>query len=179
MVANAEHDWDFDHKFSYIHTRMLTVGMHDWPRFFKQIWDNLEPGGWLETSEVQFPGRRADEDDQKLSPFIQWGKHVLEGTRIAGIDAAASEKFTDQLQAQGFVKVDRVDLQWPIKPWAKGEKNKYMGKLLYRNTTDAVPAMAACVFTKCLGWSKEQVDEFCKTAMNDVDDPKSHFYYTM
>lgn len=179
MVANAEHDWSFDHKFSYIHTRMLTLGMHDWPRFFNQAWHNLEPGGWLETSEVQFPSRRADKEDQTISPFIQWGQNVLEGTRIVGIDAAASEKFSEQLEAQGFINVDRLDVQWPVKPWAKGEKNKYLGKLLYRNTVDAVPAIASGVFTKCLDWSNEKVDEFCKTVMEDVDDQNSHFYYPM
>jgi len=179
MVANAEHDWKFDHKFSYIHTRMLTLGMHDWTRFFKQAWDNLEPGGWLETSEVQFPGRRADAEDQRDSPFIQWGEHVSAGAQVAGIDAAASEKFTDQLQTQGFTNVDRVNVQWPVKPWARGEKSKYLGKLLYRNTLDAVPAIATGVFTKCLGWDKGQVDAFCKTVIKDVDDKNSHFYYPM
>ncbi|KAK3674507.1 hypothetical protein LTR78_005593 [Recurvomyces mirabilis] len=153
--------------------------MHDWPGFFKQVWDNLEPDGWLETSEVQFPCRRADQEDQKPSPFVQWGENVLQGTRKAGIDAAANEKFSDQLRAQGFIQIDRVDVQWPIKPWAKGDKNKYLGKLLYRNTLDAVPAIATGVFTRCLGWSKDQVDTFCKEVIEDVDDKESHFYYPM
>ena len=117
-MDNAEQDWAFDKKFDYIHARMLTLGMHDWPRFFAQAWEHLEPGGWLETSETQFPARRADGDEPKSSPFIQWAEYAYDAAAQAGIDARASEHFSEQLKAQGFVNVDRVNVQWPIKPWA-------------------------------------------------------------
>lgn len=179
IVDNAEHDWCFEHKFDYIHSRMLTLGMHDWERFFMQCWEHLEPGGWLETHEVQFPPKRADGEGSKESAFIRWGEHVYEAAAKAGIDARASDKFTEQLQAAGFVNVDRADVQWPVKPWPKGKKNKFMGRLLYQNTLDAVPAIGTALFTRQLGWSKQQVDEDVAGVVRDVDDKNNHFYYPM
>lgn len=158
---------------------MLTLGMHDWPRFFEQAWEHLEPGGWLETTETQFPPRRADGDNPRDSAMITWGEHVYEAAATAGIDARASEKFTDQLRAQGFVNVERADVQWPIKPWPRGQKFKYMGRLLHKNTLDAVPAIGMGLFTRRLGWTKEQVDEFCADVIKDVEAKGSHYYYPM
>ncbi|KAK4548745.1 hypothetical protein LTR36_008518 [Oleoguttula mirabilis] len=179
IVDNAEHTWAFDRKFDYIHTRMLTLGMHDWPRFFQQCWNHLEPGGWLETGEVQFPPKRADGEEAKESPFIRWGEHAYEASANAGIDMRASEKFSNQLEALGFVNVEREEVQWPNGPWAKGRKNKLMGRLVYQNTLDAIPAVAIALFTRRLGWTKEQVDAYTAECIKDVDDKSNHFYYPM
>jgi hypothetical protein len=178
-VANAEHDWEFPVDFDYIHSRMLTLGMHDWPRFFKQVWDNLEPGGWFETSETQFPMRRADGDEPKPSSLLQWSQHVYDAAKKAGIDAQASEKFSEQLAAQGFINIDRVDKPWPIRPWPKGEKYKYLGKLVEENMQAAVPGIAMALFTRHLGWAKVDVDSFCTEVLSDIGDPSNHFYANM
>lgn len=183
VVDDVEREWAWERKFDYVHCRMLCLGMHDWPRFFAQCWENLNPGGWLETCEVQFPPRRADQDlgngSGGESKFLQWGEYVYESAAKAGIDARASEKFSQQLEAQGFVNVSRVDIQWPLRPWPKGKKNKVMGKLLYENTQQAIPAIAMALFTRQLGWTKEDVDKFCEECQKDVDDVGNHFYYPM
>jgi len=158
---------------------MLTLGMHDWPRFFEQCWEHLEPGGWIETHETQFPPRRAEGEKAKESAFVKWGEHVYEAAATAGIDARASEKFTEQLEAIGFINVEKTDVQWPIRPWPRGNKNKFMGKLLYQNTLDAIPAISTGLFTRRLGWTKEQADADTIECVKDVDDKSNHFYYPM
>lgn len=177
IVDNAEHDWAFDRKFDYIHSRMLTLGLHDWPRFFRQCWEHLEPGGWLETNETQFPGKRAEGDEAKETPFLRWGEHVYEAAGKAGINARASVDFNEQLAAQGFVNIEKADIQWPIGPWPKGKKNKFMGRLLHENTLQAIPAIATALFTRQLGWTKQQVDEDVAECVKDVK--SGHFYYPM
>ena len=157
----------------------MTLGMHDWPRFFQHCWDHLEPGGWLETHETQFPPGRAVGEQARESAFIKWGEHVYESAATAGIDARASEKFTQQLNAIGFVNVEKVDVQWPVRPWAKGSKNKLMGRLLYQNTLEAIPAISTALFTRRLGWSKEEVDADVVECIKDVDDKSNHFFYRM
>lgn len=81
LVDNAELDWVFDTKFDFIHSRMLTMGIHDWEKYFQQCWDNLEPGGWIETGETQFPQRRADQEAEPpdgKGPFLTWSEGVYE-----------------------------------------------------------------------------------------------------
>jgi len=179
IVDNAEHDWAFDRKFDYIHSRMLTLGMHDWPRFFEQAWNHLEPGGWLETKETQFPPRRADGEPARESELVKWGDYVYEAAANAGIDARASQKFTDQLKAQGFVNVERTDVQWPLTPWAKGKKNKLLGRLNSQNTLDAIPGIGMGLFTRRLGWTKDDVDRNTAAVLAEVKDKSNHFYFPM
>ena len=158
---------------------MLTLGMHDWPRFFKQCWDHLEPGGWLETGETQFPPGRVEGGQGSESPFLRWGSYVYEASGKAGIDARASEKFSGMLEAQGFVNIEKIDVQWPIRPWPKGNKYKVMGRLLYENTQKAVPAIAMALFTRQLGWTKDEVDADVERCLEDVDQRDNHFFYRM
>lgn len=162
LQANAEEDWDFSTKFDFIHSRMLTMGMHDWPRFFKQCWHNLSPGGWLQTSETQFPQKRADALAHLTtpSPLLDWGQHCYTAAAQVGINARASEDFDSLLAAQGFVNVRKWEVQWPMSPWAKGRKNKLLGRLVGENMRKGIPGLSAGLLTKVLGWSVEEVGEF-------------------
>ncbi|KAF2773745.1 hypothetical protein EJ03DRAFT_105797 [Teratosphaeria nubilosa] len=179
-MDNVEHDWAFDRKFDYIHARMLTLGMHDWPRFLRQAWDHLNPGGWIETKETQFPPRRADGEETRPSAMSKWGEYVYEAAKNAGIDARASESFIEMLTRQGFVNIEKRDLQWPGTNWAKGRKNKILGKLNEENTGRAIPGIGMGLFTRRLGWTKEQVEDISNEVLDELKDKRNqHFYYPM
>lgn len=160
---------------------MLTLGVHDWPRFFQQAWDNLEPGGWLETQEVQFPPHRVDSDKRapRDSALIRWGERVYEAAAKAGINARASLGFTELLQHQGFVNIEQRDVQWAVGAWPRGRKNKVIGRLTYENTQAALPAIALALWTRHLGMSKEEVEKEVESCKKDVDDKATHYYYPM
>ena len=179
MVHNAEADWDFTSRFDYIHARMLTMGMHDWPRFFRQCWDNLSPGGWLETGDGRFPLEHVEDLTTDRSPFLKWSTLASEAAAEAGIDTRASEKFSDMLTAQGFVNVESIDVLWPVGPWAKGEKNKAIGTLSYQNSRKVIPAVAMALFTNVLGWTKEQVHELDRQCLEEIDRGDHHHYCRM
>ncbi len=55
QVANAEEDWTFIQPFDFIHSRMLYLGMHDWPSYSRRCYSNLKPEDWVEVQESAFP----------------------------------------------------------------------------------------------------------------------------
>lgn len=179
LQANAEHDWSFDTKFDFIHSRMLTMGMHDWPRYFKQCWENLEPGGWIQTGETQFPQKRAEEEDQTpmASPLLQWGQYCYDAAAKAGINARASEDFDEMLEAQGFVDIQSFEMQWPMGSWPEGKKAKAVGRLTLENMSKAIPALSTGLFAKNLGWSAEAIEEFSEKVVKDMEN--GHYYVPM
>ena len=180
LIANAEDDWTFENKFDYIHARVLTMGIHDWPRFFQQAWEFLEPGGWLEVNETWFPQYRAAEEDQQdrsSSAFLKWSDLCYEAASKAGINAHASEGFQDMLIQQGFSEIDRVDLQWPLGSWPRGAKNKLIGAATLKNMEQAIPAIGSLLLRSQLGWTEEAVSKLTAEAIEDLK--AGHFYVKM
>jgi SAM-dependent methyltransferase len=177
LVDNAEEEWVFDHKFDFIHSRMLMMGIHDWPRYFEQAWNNLKPGGWIEVQEPQFPiGYYDDGNVTKDSPLLVWSTHIAEAAAKDNIDTMVTTKFKSMLEKRGFVNVREQCIRWPTAPWPKGKREKTLGLMTYDNTKIFLQATVA-LFTKRLGWTKEDVDKFTVEVEKDMDDKKKHYYW--
>ena len=75
VKANFEAEWTFpgaEEPFDFIFARMLIAGVHDWPRLFRQSWERLRPGGFLEVFEGLFEMRAEDASVVDTSPAIRW-----------------------------------------------------------------------------------------------------------
>ena len=55
--VNLERPWPFAEQFDFIHVRMMTIALHDWPTFLTQSRKYLKPGGWLEIDDTKMPYR--------------------------------------------------------------------------------------------------------------------------
>ena len=114
MIHNAESAWEFDTKFDFIHSRMIVLGIHDWPMYFKRAWDNLVPGGWLEVQEIQYPACGADDAAEADSPFLLWSKYARDAAAKAGLDTTFTVNFKKQLAEQGFVNIREQPIKWAV-----------------------------------------------------------------
>jgi SAM-dependent methyltransferase len=180
LVDNGEAEWVFNQKFDFIHSRMLLMGIHDWPRYFKQAWDNLNPGGWVEVQEVQFPvGYANDGRVTSDSPLLQWSKYVQEAAAKDGIDTMTTEKFKQQLEDQGFINIREQRVQWAIGSWPKGQREKTLGKWTLENTRSFISPIALALFTKRLGWTTEAVENFLVDVKEDLENRKMHYFWQL
>lgn len=94
-----------------------------------------------------------------------------------GIDMFAPSALAEPLRAAGFVNIHAKHYKWPVGPWAKGEKNKLLGRFALEDTMDWLPSSALALFTRMLGWSREEVEVFLATVRKEVkEDKKRHFY---
>lgn len=176
IIDNAEQDWLYDKKFDFIHARMLVLGIHDWPRFFRQAWDNLKPGGWIELHELQLPCHCDDGSAPRESPFIEWSYKLVEAAAMAGIDASSCESFETQLQDQGFVNLKHELIKWPIGSWPKGKKEKDIGRWMQENTLQGLQGLTMALFSRQFKWSREAVELFLVAVRKQLLDRSSHVY---
>lgn len=65
--------------------------------------------------------------------------------------------------------------QVPIGPWAKGEKNKELGRFQREHVLDGVEAYGA-FFTRFLGWSDDEQQVLLAKLKQEVRDPKLRLY---
>lgn len=141
LKVNAEHDWAFGQHFSFIHGRMLTSGIHDWPKLLEQCYQNLEPGGWLELLDLchPFQAENPDSASEKDGPpapgFLRWGQMAEHCWALSGLDYRATNKHESRLRDLGFVDIHEANFKWPLGTWSDKENEKRLGELTLRNFT--------------------------------------------
>ena len=135
VQLDAEEDWPFKQEFTFIHGRMLTSAIHDWPALIRRCWDHLEPGGWLEFKDVYPPYRAAvtAADNPSASPLIKYGYIADKGFTANGKDYTTTSKHVERLQALGFVHVREEKFNWPLGEWAETEVERRIGALTLQN----------------------------------------------
>jgi SAM-dependent methyltransferase len=132
IVDDMTAPWIFDHKFDYIHSRAITIGVKDWELLINEVWRYLEPGGWVEFQEYHAPFLSDDGTIERCPDFERWNMEFLEAARKAGTTLDAILQAPGLLDKRGFVGVDTASTKWPVGPWAKGRREKRIGDLCLR-----------------------------------------------
>lgn len=81
-VDDVEDEWVYNYKFDYIHGRYVCPFLTDIPGLFKNIYDNLEPGGYMEVMETLMLMEAVD-DSLEGHPLQRWNRLMVEGTYLA------------------------------------------------------------------------------------------------
>jgi len=127
-VDDVEDPWTYSAKFNFIYARFLTACIGDWPRLFKQCYDNLEPGGWFEVVDV-LPPTSDDGSMAEHTALGKWSRLLLEGTTTFGRPLDAALKYKEQMEEAGFKDVVELKYQWPQNQWPEEPKLKDLGTL--------------------------------------------------
>lgn len=108
VVDDAESEWTYrpEETFDYIHWRGLGGSIADWPKYYRQVWNHLAPGGWCEAQEYE-AWLRSDDDsiNQTGKTLLQWIELVDEASMKFGkkVNIAGLQK--QYMIEAGFVDV--------------------------------------------------------------------------
>ncbi|KAG0652168.1 putative methyltransferase [Hyphodiscus hymeniophilus] len=175
-IDDLEEPWTFSKPFSYIHSRMMMVSFYNWKKFFDQSLTHLEPGGYLELQDLKFPFLS---DDGTLTPdhaLYQWSEFMIEASTKAGKPINFSAQFEQLMKDAGFVNVKAKALKWPSNGWPKNKKEKTLGLWQGENLAYGIEGFSLALFTRILGWTKEEVDVFLMKVKSDIKDRSVHSY---
>ncbi|KAF2089468.1 S-adenosyl-L-methionine-dependent methyltransferase [Saccharata proteae CBS 121410] len=176
LIDNVEGDWRFEQTFDFIHSRVLYFGIHDWRRYIDQVWENLAPGGWTEVAEVGFPLGRAD-DTPAGGAVDVWSNRIIEASRMGGVDVENALRIDEIVQEKGFIHVRKQEFQWPMGPWPRNRRQKVLGKYVYEDWMQGMGGLSMALFTRYLGWSREQVELDLSEVRKDTKE--GHYYLPM
>jgi hypothetical protein len=88
---------------------------------------------------------------------------MLEACQRFSLDFQATEKWCKLLEEAGFVDINIKWVNWPLGPWAKGDKQKLVGRLALEDFVGVISATTPML--EALGWSTEKaqatLDEVC------------------
>ncbi len=79
-IDDAEDEWVYSYKFDYIHGRYICTFITDIPKLLRNIYDHLNPGGYVEIMETLM---LMESIDNSLAGHAldRWGKLCREGMR--------------------------------------------------------------------------------------------------
>ncbi|RMY81185.1 hypothetical protein D0864_08380 [Hortaea werneckii] len=180
MIDDAEDLWLYAEPFDLIHARLMAGCFADWPNFFRQAYQNLEPGGWLEVQDYGLPVKSSD-GTHIGTDLHRWGQLLCEASMKLGrpLGSDCSDYYVQWMQDAGFVDVQVRMFMWPSCGWPKDPYMKEIGRWNQVNILDGLEGFCLALLTRGLGWKKEEVDVLVAKVSNDLRNRKIHAYFPM
>jgi hypothetical protein len=174
-IDDAEDEWIFARPFDYIHARAIVSCFADHRSIIQKAYDNLVPGGYLELQDGILPIRFIDSSGQGTALEL-WNKCLVEATTKAGKPWTGPLYYQKWMQEVGFEDVVQRKFYWPLNPWPKGKALKERATWANANFTDGIEGWSMALFTRLLGWTKEEVIVFAAKCRDDLRNRNIHSY---
>lgn len=104
QVDDCESDWTFsdNRKFDYIHMRNLGGAIQDWPGLLRRCYDHLNPGGWIECSNIEAFGQSANNTMTPENASYQWQTNLTQAASMVGRKLNIGPDLHQLLDQAGF-----------------------------------------------------------------------------
>lgn len=161
--------------FDYIHGRCILPSLRDLPTLMRRIYENLQPGGYVEFMEMLMVIEAID-DTLANTVLPRWHWLITEGVRRIGREPMLALHTRQLLQDAGFVNIVEKKFAVPINPWARGDEQKVRGALMLANLLDACESITMTVCRLVWGWSLEQVEALLVDIRASLKNRNIHAY---
>lgn len=122
----------------------------------------------------------SDDGTTDGSQVLKWTQLLIETTEIVGQPVTVAPKFKKMLEDAGFEDVQERVERWPISPWPENNsKHKELGTWSRAATLAGLEAFSLALFTRVLGWTKEEALVFCAEVREEFKSQKVHGYYNV
>ena len=131
IVDDVLKSWTWNKSFSLVHLRFLlgAFSVQEWKRLYKQIYDNLTPGGWIEQLEVGIPILCDDDTMPADSQLANMHSVVAPASHAANKPVNAYDDFQSWIEEAGFINVHKKEYKVPIEDWPKLQVYKDSGRV--------------------------------------------------
>ncbi|KAI0130247.1 hypothetical protein BJ170DRAFT_619313 [Xylariales sp. AK1849] len=175
-MMDASKPWTLDHTFDFVHMRMvgeLANGKH---ASFNEIYEHLNPGGWVEITEwiVKFQS-----PNHSLDKFNLWNHNFHLGLRRFGSSPSWALGWRSVMQEKGCQHVTERKYAVPVNAWPPGKRLQKQGNMMAENVQTFIEGATMPVFTGALGWTQEDVQELVASLRKEVADTNVHAFLTL
>ena len=179
VVDDIEYDWAYGKTFDFIHGRFLSMGIRDWPRVFRQSFQFVKPGGWVEYQEAEltFP---TDPNSPKPNPEMSsLSDDVIEAARKIGVDVRQAHGWKTAIEAAGFINHQMVEMRWPLGAWGKDAKEVSLGKMNRRNMLNGIEGLSLAYLVRIRGDDAAEVQKRLEKVKAEINDSEVHMWMNL
>uniref|UniRef100_A0A093XFV1 Cyclin-dependent kinase-like 5 n=1 Tax=Talaromyces marneffei PM1 TaxID=1077442 RepID=A0A093XFV1_TALMA len=173
-IDDAEDEWLYSQEFDLIHTRTICGAIRDWPRFHRQAFDHVKPGGWFEMQENDAWFQR---DDGSCPEWTQLFLEKLDEASILSgrrLNVARDQK--QYMIDAGFVNVHDEIFRLPLSPWHNDPRMKEIGRIRGVAMNEGVEGYSLALYTRFLGWSPTEVRILLAKVRSEFNDMQNQMY---
>nr|XP_036585852.1 methyltransferase domain-containing protein [Colletotrichum truncatum]KAF6796043.1 methyltransferase domain-containing protein [Colletotrichum truncatum] len=176
-VDDIEKEWTWTTPFDFIFLRYMIGSFTDWNNIFTKAYDHLEPGGYIEIQDIDFPLRCDDGTMKEGWQPLKWGEMLIEASEKIGRPGHMTPKFEQMLLDIGFVDVVVRRAKWPFNPWPKDKHLKELGMWCQAGSLAGIEAASLRLFTQVLDWTPEETTVLCAEVRKEHMKMNVHAYY--
>ncbi|MCJ1382886.1 hypothetical protein MMC17_005999 [Xylographa soralifera] len=173
-VDDVEADWTYSEKFDFIHCRTMGNAIQNWPRLVKQCYEFTKPGGWVEFVDIDLTWVSPDNTMGPDSYCFRMNTEFIKATRDAGMEPSPGPLLEGLMKDAEFVNIHHQRNPLPVGTWPADKHLKEVGAWNYLQCTEGLEAFCYAIFTRTLGYTKEEVEVFCANARKELKDSKQH-----
>ncbi|KAI9730442.1 MAG: hypothetical protein M1834_005952 [Cirrosporium novae-zelandiae] len=167
---DAMSEWTYpENHFDFIHVRGLFGSIDDWPRFHKQCFRHLKPGGYVEHAEISTIPWIENDEVPPDDIFRRWGELTSVVEESTGMHFFVVDMVKDSIKAVGFKDIKEHRFKWPIGPWSSDPKARDIGEWNVRSWQEGMEGWLMAMCTRRLGWTYERVQAFIKETMKELE----------
>jgi hypothetical protein len=174
-VDDAEDEWAYSHKFSFIHGRALFTAFKDPAEIFRKAYAALAPGGYFEMQDVYFKPHSPDNTVEGTA-WERWSELLVEAAKKLGRNWHGPPHYAQWMRDAGFEDVVEKIVQLPINTWPLGQKNKLMGMWFLEDVSQGIGAITPAVLSRN-GMPMEEIEALIGDVRGLMRDKSIHVYY--
>ena len=176
-IDDVTSPWTFPHTFDFINIRSLYGSIADWPALYQQVFNDLQPGGYLHEVEMSIQFKS---DDGTLTPdhiLSQWSDIFHEASNRFGKSFYEVWNLSTYAKNVGFVDVVENVYKVPVNGWPADPRLKEIGRWNFLHCTQGAEGWGLFLLTKVMGWSIEEAQVFIAKFKNGLKERRVHAYF--
>ncbi|PWI64073.1 hypothetical protein PCL_00020 [Purpureocillium lilacinum] len=183
-IDDAQLKWTYALKsFDFVHIRGLYGSIGSWEELYRQTYDALRPGGWIENTEVSILVQ-SDAQAVKNDPdhiFWRWAKVLWEGADRMGktLRIVDDGKMSKLIGDAGFVQVEETKYKVPIGSWSRDPTASEIGESGLAFMLESLEGFALFILKEIMGWTYDEIQVFVKEMREAISNPTLRPYYCM
>ncbi|KAF6804185.1 methyltransferase [Colletotrichum sojae] len=166
-IDDVESPW-IDRKYDFIYCRYMTGAIKDWPKLVQNIYDHLNPGGWVEFYDVDPDFYSPDGTYTEKHATHKWVTTLLDTMDSLGQTCRVGTKFEGWVKDAGFQNVQHQKYLVPLGPWAKDPYYQEIGLMNLAQTLEGLDGFTMRIFCGVLGWTKTEAEVLLVEVRNEL-----------
>ncbi|KAF4336087.1 phosphoethanolamine n-methyltransferase 3 [Fusarium beomiforme] len=174
-IDDCTKPWTWDaNTFDFVHMRYLFGAIRDWTALFKEAYNVVKPGGWVESEPMTHSDDGTVTNDGTTALGGTWDKMFIEGGKITGCSLSV---LTEDLQMKAMKEAGFVDIQEAY--YKANPKLAEIGQYAKLSLESDLVGYSQMIWHEVLKWPADEYQVFLMQMPKDLRNKKLHPYFNV